>query len=247
MSKYKENEKYKVKCFKTSKDDENNKIPRACEIGILPKRLEQLGILCVGRTGSGKTNVLLHMLTDKNLLGGVFNKKDIFLYSALQPDKSLTTNLQIPKKNIITNWDEAKVKAHLEKIENVTKKNWKEAPYTFLIFDDVLQKKAFLKSATIANLVSTHRHHKICYAFLVQYYKSVAPVVRTNCSYIIYFAGSEMENIKLCDEQLPAFMTKKKFMQCVEFATKEPYSFLTINTRAEHNKKLRKGFNTIIN
>ena len=115
-----------------------------------------------------------------------------------------------------------------------------------MVFDDVLQKARFLRSATVANLVSTHRHHKIVYAFLVQYYKSVAPVVRTNCSYIIYFAGSEMENQKLCDEQLPPFMSKKRFMECVSFATKEPYSFLSINTRAEHDKKLRKNFNTII-
>jgi hypothetical protein len=235
MSKYKNNDKYKVRVFETEKDKVKDN-PRACEIGIFPKRLEQLGILCVGRTGSGKTNVLLHMLTDENLLGGVFDPQHIFLYSALSPDKNLTKHLNIPKKNVITKWDEEKVKLHLEKIESKTKKDWKNAPYTLLIFDDCLQKKKFLKSGTVANLVSTHRHHKICYAFLVQYYKSVAPVVRTNCSYIIYFAGSEMENIKLCEEQLPAFMSKKKFMQCVEFATKEPYSFLSINTRAEHER-----------
>ena len=246
MSNFKKNDKYKVKCFETEKDKVKD-VPHCCEIGILPKRLEQLGILCVGRTGAGKTNVLLHLLTDENLLGGVFNPKDIYLYSALTPDKSLTKNLKIPKKNVITNWDEDKVKSHLEQIEQKSKKNWADAPYTFIIFDDCLQKKNFLKSGTVANLVSTHRHHKICYAFLVQYYKSVSPVVRTNCSYIIYFAGSEMENLKLCDEQLPAFMSRKRFMQCVEFATKEPYSFLTINTRAEHGKKLRSGFNTIIN
>jgi len=248
MNKYKANDKYKVKCFETEKDKvKENNTPKSCQMGIFPKKLEQLGILCVGRTGAGKTNVLLHMLTDANLLGGVFKPKDIFLYSALTPDKNLTKHLHIPKKNIITNWDEAKFKQHLEKIENVSKKDWAKAPYTMIILDDVLQKKKFLKSATMSNLATTHRHMKVCYAILAQYYKAVSPVVRTNCSYIIYFAGSEMENIKLCEEQLPAFMNRKKFMQCVEFATKDPYSFLTINTRAEHNKKLRKGFNTIIN
>lgn len=246
MSKYRNNDKYKVRVFETEKDKVKD-VPRACEIGIFPKKLEQLGILCVGRTGSGKTNVLLHMLTDENLLGGVFDNQHIFLYSALSPDKNLTKHLNIPKKNVKTKWDEEQVKLHLEKIESRAKKDWENAPYTLLIFDDVLQKKKFLKSPTMSNLATTHRHMKICYAILSQYYKAVSPVVRTNCSYIIYFAGSEMENIKLCEEQLPAFMPKKKFMQCVEFATKEPYSFLSINTRAEHEKKLRKGFNTIIN
>ena len=246
MSTFRKNDKYKVKCFETEKDKVKD-VPHCCEIGILPKRLEQLGILCVGKTGAGKTNCILEIFTNPNLLGGFVKPKDMFLYSALTPDKNITKTLKIPQKNIITDWEEIDVKNHLKKIEDKTKKDWHNAPYTLLIFDDVLQKKQFLRSGTMANLVSTHRHLKLMYVIMVQMYRSVAPVVRTNCSYIIYFAGSEMENQKLADEQLPAFMKKKKFLQLIEFATKEPYSFMSINNRAPHDKQVRKGFNMIIN
>ncbi len=240
--------KYKVKVYNTEKDKrKETDYPRACQLEIFPKKPEQLGILCVGKTGAGKTNCILEIFSNPNLLGGFVKPKDMFLYSALTPDKNITKTLKIPQKNIITSWEEIDVKNHLKKIEDKTKKDWNSAPYTLLIFDDVLQKKKFLRSGTMANLVSTHRHLKLMYVIMVQMYRSVAPVVRTNCSYIIYFAGSEMENQKLCDEQLPAFMKKKRFLQLIEFSTKEPYSFMTINNRAPHDKQVRKGFNVVIN
>jgi hypothetical protein len=238
---------YKVKCFSTDKDKlDESRLPRACKNGILPKKLEQFGGLVVGRTGSGKTNVMLHMLTDERLLGGAFKKENIFLYSALKPDPSISKNLQIPKKNIITKWDEPEVKTHLDKLEKQTKKDFKSAPYTLLIFDDILSKKKFLKSPTMSNLATCHRHWKCCYFILTQYYKGISPVVRTNCSYLIFFASSEIENEKLYQEQCPSGCNKKKFMKLVNYATSEPYEFLSMNTRAESKKKMRKGFNEII-
>ena len=75
--------KYEVKCFETEKDKiDESKIPHACKVGIFPKKLEQLGMLIVGRTGSGKTNVLLEILTNPDLLGDAFEKK-IFFFTLL--------------------------------------------------------------------------------------------------------------------------------------------------------------------
>ena len=239
--------KYEVSCFETEKDKiDDSKIPNACKVGIFPKKLEQLGILIVGRTGSGKTNVLLEILTNPDLLGDAFEKKDIFLYSALKPDPKMIDTLKIPKKNIMKDWDENSVQTHLDKLEQKAKKDFKSAPYTLLIFDDVLQKKKFLKSETFANLATCHRHFKCCYAVLTQYYKAISPVIRTNCSYIIFFASSQMETQKLYEEQAPHGYNKNKFLKCVDLATNEPYSFLSINTRAKYDEKLRKGFNLIM-
>ena len=239
--------KYEVKCFETEKDKvDESKIPHACKVGIFPKKLEQLGMLIVGRTGSGKTNVLLEILTNPDLLGDAFEKKNIFLYSALKPDPKMVDTIKIPKKNIIKDWDEKVVQSQLDRLEQKAKKDFKSAPYTLLIFDDILQKKKFLKSATMSNLATCHRHFKCCYAILTQYYKAVSPVVRTNCSYIIFFASSQMESQKLYEEQAPNGYNKKKFLKCVDLATNEQYSFLSINTRAKYDEKLRKGFNLIM-
>ena len=110
------NNPYEVKCFETAKDDKQSQ-PRACEIGILPSKLERFHTLIVGRSGSGKTNVMMHLLTSDKLLGDVFQPKNIFLFCAVKPDKSLVKSLKIPKKNIIEDFDDDKVLEMFKKLE----------------------------------------------------------------------------------------------------------------------------------
>ena len=242
----KRNNPYEVKCFETAKDDKQTQ-PRACEIGILPSKLERFHTLIIGRSGSGKTNVMMHLLTSDKLLGGVFQPKNIFLFCAVKPDKSLVKSLKIPKKNIIEDFDDDKVLDMFKKLEkNVDSKGWSAAPNTLWLWDDILSKKRFLRGKAIAQIATAGRHAKLSYIVCSQYYKALPPVLRTNASYIIYFSANEAENEKFAEEQAPSFMTKKKMKQMIEFATKEPYSFMSINTLAPHGKKLRKGFNIVI-
>lgn len=237
---------YEVISFETNKDKNRKKI-RCCEIGIFPKRLEQIGCLMIGRTSCGKSNLLQHILTSPMLLSDAFNKKDIFLYSACKPDKNLIKNLKLKDSNVKTEWDEEDVKEHLKRIEKVVEsKGFENAPNTCIIFDDVLQKRKFLRSPTMSNIASASRHFKLTYFILAQFFRALHPAIRTNASVIIYFAASDIENQKLCDEFTPPNMKKKRFLQLVYHATKEPYSFLMINTRAPYNEQLRKKFNTII-
>jgi len=248
MSKKEKNyDPYDAPSFETNKDKGARQKIRCCEIGIFPKKLEQLGCLMVGRTGQGKSNLLQHILTSNMLLKGAFDPKNIFLYSACKPDKNLIDNLKLKKSNVRSDWDEEDVKKHLDMIEKVVEhKGFENAPNTLFIFDDVLQKKKFLKSATMSNIASAHRHYKLSYFILSQYFRAIHSAIRSNASVLIYFSNNEMENNKLAEEFTPAHMKKKRFLQLLHHATKEKYSFLMINTRAPYNEQLRKKFNTII-
>ena len=238
---------YKVKVFKTAKDDDERQ-PHACKIGIFPPKMERFHTLIVGRTGSGKTNVMLHMLTDKHLLGNVFKPKNIFLFCAVKPDKGMVKELKIPKKNIIEDFDDDKLLSMFQKLESVVDNNgWSQAPRTLWLFDDILSKKKLLRGKAIAQIATAGRHAKLSYIMNSQYYKSLPPVLRTNAAYIIYFSANESENVKFCDEQAPSFMTKKKFLKIIEHCTKERYSFLALNTLAPKSQECRKGFNVIVN
>jgi len=237
---------YKVKVFETSKDDKE-KQPRACQLNILPSKLERFHTLIIGRSGSGKTNVMLHMLTDKNLLGGSFNPKNIFLFCAVKPDKSVVKALKIPKKNIIEEFNDETLLNMFKKLEKeVDQKGWTNAPRTLWLFDDILARKKILRGKGIAQLATAGRHAKLSYIMNSQYYKALPPVLRTNAAYIIYFSANEAENLKFADEQTCSFMTKKRFLKLIEHCTREPYSFMTLNTLAPKGEEVRKGFNVIV-
>ena len=240
------NDPYKVKVFKTSKDDDE-KQPNACKIGIFPSKLERFHTLIIGRSGSGKTNVMLHMLTDNHLLGDVYKPKNIFLFCAVKPDKGLVKELKIPKKNIIEDFNDEKVLSMFKKLEDdIEHKGWSGAPRTLWLFDDILARKKFLRGKAMAQIATAGRHAKMSYIMNSQYYKSLPPVLRTNASYIIYFSANEAENVKFAEEQCPSFMSKKKFLSMIEHCTKERYSFLSLNTMAEKGKEIRRGFNVIV-
>jgi hypothetical protein len=241
-----ENDPYAVPSFETNKDKGRKKI-RCCELGIFPKRIEQLGCLMVGRTGCGKSNLLQHILTSPMLLKDAFSTKDIFLYSACKPDSNLIKNLKLKKSNVFSEWNEEDVKKHLDKIEKVVEqKTFEKAPNTLFIFDDVLQKRKFLRSGTMSNIASAHRHYKLSFFILAQFFRAIHPAIRSNASVIIYFSNNDMESNKLAEEYTPPHMKKKRFLQLLHHATKDKYSFLMINTRAPYDEQLRKKFNTII-
>jgi hypothetical protein len=82
---------------------------------------------------------------------------------------------------------------------------------------------------------------------LSQYYKGTPPVIRTNCSYNIIFPSSLQELEKIAEEQTPPNMNKKEFIKNIQYATEDEYSFMSINSRAKPQDRLRKGFNNILN
>jgi hypothetical protein len=231
---------YEISIKKTNK--EGLEQPKGSEDDILPSM--PCGILIVGRSGSGKTQAMVNMVTNKNLLGDYF---DIiyFLTGSTPPDKELIKDLKLPKKNIIVDFDEEKVKSIMTKAENtIEKEGFNNSPKVLLLFDDILDNQKFLKSKTMLTLATANRHYNISYIFCSQYYKKINAVIRTNSRYYIIFPSSMSEVEKIADELTPPQMSKKKFINYLQHATAKKYSFMSINANSE--EPLRRGFENIL-
>ena len=237
-----ENDPYAVKVRKTNKD--NMYQPHSATIGLLPTL--PTGIVVIGRSGSGKTQAVVTMLTNKRLLADTFDF--VYLFTGVKPDKELIADLELPPSNIKVNFDESTISTIMKKMEaTVDKQGFKNTPSVLFVFDDILGNIDFLKSKILTKLATTNRHMNISYIIMSQYYKKLPPVVRTNASFYMIFPSSDIELQKISDELTPPSMTKKQFLEMARHATKERFSFLSINSKADPEKQLRKGFNTIIN
>lgn len=231
----------KIKVYKSQK--QGIKQPKACEMEILPKM--HCSYLIIGRSNSGKTNVLLHMLNSKSLLKGAF---DIIIYLSDSPDDTVKDNLKIPKENFVKNWDEEYIEKILKAQENSIKtKGFLKTKNILLVFDDVLSKPKFLNSKTIIKLVTACRHFNVSCIFNTQSYKKLPRTIRINARGLIIFPSSLSELIKFAEEQCLPNMTQKRFIQLLQHITNEPYQFAFINNDAPMMDKLRKNFDTIIN
>ena len=232
---------YDVIVSKTNKDGLYQ--PACCENEVLPKL--PFSALCIGRSGSGKTLAVTSMLKNKNLLKDCFDY--IFFFTGSRPDKDIIKECNLKEDCIKVDFTEEDVKDIIEKLEKHIADDGfnSDTPSTLFIFDDILSQTDFLKSKTMVKLATANRHINVTFFMLSQYYKKVPPVIRTNCSYLMFFPSNQQEIEKLADEMCPSRMNKKRFIEIVNYATADKHSFLSINNKSEN--KLRKNFDIILN
>jgi hypothetical protein len=169
------------------------------------------------------------------------------MFTGTKADESMIKALNIPKDCIKNDFEEEDVKKIMDKMElSVEKRGFENSPSVLFIFDDFLNKPKFMKSPTMTKLSTANRHLNITYILLSQYYKKLSPVIRTNASYIAFFPSSLSEVIKLSEENAPSNTSLKDMIKLVQYATKDNFSFLSINNRCCSDKRLRKGFDKII-
>ena len=82
---------------------------------------------------------------------------------------------------------------------------------------------------------------------MIQSYTKLPRALRLNCNATYIFPASQSEVEILKDEVTPAGLTKKQFEKVIDYATSEPYNFLSINNHAKPGERFRKNLNEIIN
>lgn len=237
----KEKDPFEVEVYKTNKEQIWQ--PAVCDCELLPKLPTTM--LVIGRSGSGKTNAVINLLQKDNLLKDCFDY--IYLFSGIKPDDELIKPLNIPKSQQFIDFEEDDVQKIMTKMEKTVESiGMAKTPSVLFLFDDILGKPKFLKSSTMSKLVTTNRHMNITCIILSQYFKKLPPVVRTNASYYMIFPSSMSELEKITDELTPPNYSKKNFIKLLQHATKEKYSFFSLNSKTSVDKMCRKGFGKIL-
>jgi hypothetical protein len=243
------NEELKIKPLKTSKS--KIKINEYMKANIIPKH--PCSIMFCGKSGSGKTNLLITLLKNKNFFGGYFDI--LFLFSETAKfggddlyEKHLKKTL--PKKHMFM------PNAHgIEKIQQIVKlqkdiikkQGIAKSPKILIIFDDIAHSKKFLASNEYLLLHIANRHLNISSFSLVQSYTKIPRACRCQVSALMFFHGcTGTEKERLSEEHTPSGLTYKDFLPLIEYAIAEPYSFLFINKFAPNKVRHRKGLHEIL-
>jgi hypothetical protein len=238
-------ENYKVESIPTDK----SKVPlRKCMIdGILPKF--PFSMMISGRSGSGKTNVLLNILTKDNMYNKYFHYTVVYSPTAGKYD-DLYKILKLPEENFkndfspedLNNLIESR-KALIDKkgIEWVVKNS-----RVLIILDDVIANRDFLNSPEALKMFSLLRHYQVAIIVLMQSYNKLPRALRINSNATIVFPSTQSEVEVLLDEITPSGLSKKQFTKVIEYCTDGRYDFLYINNHAEPDKRIRKNFDEVI-
>ena len=180
-------------------------------------------MLICGSSGSGKTNLLYHMLIEPE-----FYYDKIYLYAK---------NLEQEKyQNLMNQMNEASIEAGYKILEVSNDKIFpvSHLPYEdnqkIIIFDDYVCEK---NQREIVDYFIQGRHKKCSVIYLSQSFYKTPRDIRLNCShYCIFEFPSERERNMISYE---LGIDKEKFKK----ATKEEYTFLYID---KPKKKVKRNF-----
>ena len=196
---------------------------------ILPNSM----IMCIGGTGSGKTNALMDFLSRKT---NAFY--DIIIYTGSTADEPLYNFLQskIPDLKMYTDISEL---PELKEFDNDEKSKEK-----LIVFDDFinLSKKQMVK---INEYLTSGRKLGFTVWLMAQSYTSVPKIIIRNCNYFIIFKLND-NNITINNiiRNHNIFnVPKELFKEIYIHATSEPRNFLLVDLKSnDRDKYLRNNF-----
>ena len=202
-------------------------------------------IIFNGKSGSGKSNLLLNLLTRKQFYKNYFDL--IFFFSPSSKCDDLPKYLQLPEKRVFDKFDEKSMIDILKTQEDIIKENGIEkSPKILIILDDVQSEQRFLRSPIISTLFIRNRHLNISTWLCGQSYTRTPRNCRLQASGLFIFPGSQSEMDLLVDEYCPPRCHKKKFEEMLKFATKDKYHFMFINNQCDFESRYRKNMDEII-
>ena len=236
---------YKIESIPTDK----SKVPlRKCMIdGILPKF--PFSMMISGRSGSGKTNVLLNILTKDNMYNKYFHYIVVYSPTAGKYD-DMYKILKLPEENFKNDFSAEDLNNLIESRKQLIDKKGIEwvvkNSRVLIILDDVIANRDFLNSPEALKMFALLRHYQVAIIVLMQSYNKLPRALRINSNATIVFPSTQSEVEVLLDEITPSGLTKKQFLKVIEYCTDGRYDFLYINNHAEPDKRIRKNFDEVI-
>lgn len=206
--------------------------------------------LIIGQPGSGKTNLLMSLLTGQQFWRGYFDK--IYLIGLTCKSDDLYKSIELPEDQIIT--DSEKIVPELNRIikeqDEAIKEDWNSADKLLFVFEDftslyseIQGKKEFVRC------YCQIRHLKSTALTLVHKYKAMQRTARMCCLHIMAF------NINLTDIEAmyhdygSTHLNKKEFVTLAQTAMKkqtdEDHPFFYVNLQVPENVRYRRNFTTI--
>ena len=205
-------------------------------------------ILTIGPSGSGKTNTLLHLINnfhpiDKIYLYAKDTDEKKYQYLINKREQAGIKNVNDPHAFIEYS---SEMNDALVDINNYNKNRDKKV---LIIFDDmiadIMRSEKF--KAIVKELFVRCRKLNISIVFITQSYFRAPKDARLNSTHYILMKIGNKKELKSIAEENSDHLDFKDFLKIYNYCSKEPYSFMLVDTRPTARLTFKKKFNEPIN
>lgn len=178
--------------------------------------------------GSGKTNVIINLLTNPLAFKKFFHKVFAIIPTFYNDPKWKSVN--IPEDQVMTEFNSGQFVSILED-HNKAEGDGQNHRLLF-IFDDAIANRELFnnnKDSILNKLAFNRRHWNASVWIVTQSYKMVPRNIRTNMSAWVFFATGNSSEKERIFEEMQGLIPDEAMEWIWDDATSEPYSFLFIN------------------
>ena len=197
-------------------------------------------ILIIGGSGSGKTNTLLNLINEQKDIDKIYlYAKDLneSKYELLIKNRENSGIKHVNDSNAFIECSNTMEEVY----ENIGNYNPNRKRKILIVFDDmiadIMTNKKF--QSLIKELFIRCRKINISLVFITQSYFSVPKDVRLNSTHYLIMKINNRRELQNIAINHSADIDYKDFMKIYRECTKEPYSFLTIDTTLPSSNPLR--------
>ena len=200
-------------------------------------------MLIIGPSGSGKTNTLLHLINNLHPIDKIYlYAKDIheliYEYLINKTEQTGTKNVNDPYAFIEYSDDMNDV---LDDINNYNKNRDKKM---LIVFDDMIADIEYNKIFKPIIKELFYRARKINISIVINtqsYFRALKDARLNSTHYIIMKIGNKKE-LKRIAEEKSGHLYYKDFLKIYNYCTREPYSFMLIDTSPTASITFKKNF-----
>jgi hypothetical protein len=215
---------------------------------VLPCRL-----LAIGASNSGKGIAVQSLILDVFRLKWkriYYFSKTALVDHTLEPiEKYVRQVLKVPIEEEwrFSEWDPAVVKGIIDQqksiIEYEKKHNFKTLHGILIVCDDFAGDFQIMRGKqgeALKDLFLMGRHYGISTIVTLQKYRLASTILRTNATFLMYFAARSMVDLDAFLEENSALAPggKKQLMEIYKKATSEEFGFLAINMMSKDTSKI---------
>lgn len=213
-------------------------------------------VIINGKSGSGKSNLLVNLLSRPEFYGrndkGKHYFDDIYLFSptaGCMDDlcKHLVDFSPLTDDHIFNDFDQKKLMDLLdEQKREIDEKGIEKSKKLLILLDDIQADQKFLTSKAILKLFTMNRHYNTSTWLCGQSFTKTPRPCRLQANNIIFFNGSKSELDKIIEEFSPPRLSKRDFEDLINHALEDQYNFLHINMRAHWKERYRKNLDILL-